>query len=96
MKIKTLVNSSILFIGLGLTAYSWLKGYRVRFNIEDVAVDAVEEQQPQQKFERWQLKPGSVYDGDTIRATKDGEEIRVRFCGIDAPVITTRILSYLI
>lgn len=29
--------------------------------------------------------PGSVYDGDTIRVLCDGEEIKVRFCGIDAP-----------
>ena len=85
MKIKTLVNGSILFIGLGLTANSWLNGYRVRFNIEDVAVDAVEEQQPQQKFERWQLKKNSIYDGDTLRVTRENEELKIRFCGIDAP-----------
>ena len=64
MKIKTLVNGSILFVGLALAVYSQLKSFRLRFNVESVAVE--EEQQPQQKFERWQLKPGSIYDGDTL------------------------------
>ncbi|MEQ8996395.1 MAG: thermonuclease family protein [Coleofasciculus sp. B1-GNL1-01] len=33
------------------------------------------------------LTPGSVYDGDTFRATCEGEteELKVRLCGIDAP-----------
>ena len=84
MKFKTLVNGSVLFVGLGLAAFSWLNGYRVRFNVESVAV---EEQQPQQKFERWQLKPGSIYDGDTLRVVKGDEELKIRFCGIDAPEV---------
>ncbi len=39
MNFKTFLNGAVLFIGLGLTAYAWLNGYRVRFNVEDVAVD---------------------------------------------------------
>lgn len=31
------------------------------------------------------MKSGSVYDGDTLRLVKDGQEIKVRLCGIDAP-----------
>lgn len=31
------------------------------------------------------VKPGTVYDGDTARFICDREEIKVRFCGIDAP-----------
>lgn len=33
------------------------------------------------------LTPGSIYDGDTFRATCEGEteELKVRLCGIDAP-----------
>ncbi len=94
MKIKTLVNGSILFVGLALAVYSQLKGFRLRFNVESVAVE--EEQQPQQKFERWQLREGSIYDGDTLTVQRGNEELKIRFCGIDAPVITTTILSYLI
>ena len=35
--------------------------------------------------ERWQLVPGSIYDGDTLRLTRNGVEEKIRFCGIDAP-----------
>ena len=33
----------------------------------------------------WRVKPGSVYDGDTLRLVRGNEELKVRFCGIDAP-----------
>lgn len=29
--------------------------------------------------------PGSVYDGDTLRVGRDGQELKIRLCGIDAP-----------
>ena len=32
-----------------------------------------------------QVKPGSIYDGDTLRVICDREELKIRFCGIDAP-----------
>ncbi|ERN41347.1 thermonuclease-like protein [Rubidibacter lacunae KORDI 51-2] len=35
--------------------------------------------------EVWQVKPGSVYDGDTLRVTNGPQELKIRFCGIDAP-----------
>lgn len=35
--------------------------------------------------EYYQLVPGSVYDGDTLRVTNGTQEIKIRFCGIDAP-----------
>ncbi|MGC9527836.1 MAG: thermonuclease family protein [Limnospira sp.] len=31
------------------------------------------------------VKPGSIYDGDTLRVICDREELRIRLCGIDAP-----------
>lgn len=31
------------------------------------------------------LVDGSVYDGDTLRVERAGEEMKIRFCGIDAP-----------
>lgn len=37
------------------------------------------------EFEVWQLKPGSIYDGDTLRVVRGQEELKIRFCGIDAP-----------
>ena len=33
----------------------------------------------------YQLVPGSIYDGDTLRVTDGSQEIKVRLCGIDAP-----------
>lgn len=32
-----------------------------------------------------QLIPGSIYDGDTFRANCNGEQVKIRLCGIDAP-----------
>ncbi|MGB5632519.1 MAG: hypothetical protein WBM86_07045 [Waterburya sp.] len=59
MKFKSFLNGSVLFLGLGLTAYAWLNGFRLRFNVEDVAVEEQSEETGQ-KFEKWQLKPGSM------------------------------------
>lgn len=33
----------------------------------------------------YQLVPGSIYDGDTLRITDGSQEIKVRLCGVDAP-----------
>jgi endonuclease YncB( thermonuclease family) len=33
----------------------------------------------------YKVVPGSVYDGDTLRVSDGGQEIKVRLCGIDAP-----------
>lgn len=35
--------------------------------------------------ELWQVKDGSIYDGDTLRVSRGAEELKIRFCGIDAP-----------
>ena len=35
--------------------------------------------------EIWQVKPNSIYDGDTLRVINGSEELKIRFCGIDAP-----------
>ena len=39
----------------------------------------------QRSFERWNLKEGSIYYGDTLRVVRGSEELKIRFCGIDAP-----------
>lgn len=33
----------------------------------------------------WQLVPGSIYDGDTLMVQRDGTEMKIRLCGVDAP-----------
>ena len=35
--------------------------------------------------ELYYLVEGSVYDGDTLRVQRNGEELKIRLCGIDAP-----------
>ncbi len=73
-----------LEIKLYISIYSQLNGYRLRFNVESVPVDSPAED-PEVATEVWQVKEGSIYDGDTLRATKENEELKIRFCGIDAP-----------
>ena len=38
-----------------------------------------------QNTEWYQVVPGSIYDGDTLRVERGGQELKVRLCGIDAP-----------
>ena len=33
----------------------------------------------------WRVKPGSIYDGDTLRVIKGNQELKIRLCGIDTP-----------
>lgn len=62
MNFKTLLNGAILFIGLGLTAYSQLsKGG------QSEQVTVLPQTTDKREFERWNLKEGSIYDGDTLR-----------------------------
>lgn len=79
MKLKTLLNGSVIFIGLGLIACSQLNKGTQSEQVTVVPKAA------QQEFERWNLKPGSIYDGDTLRVVRGSEELKIRFCGIDAP-----------
>ena len=79
MRFKTFLNGIVLFIGLGLAVYSQFDKNSQRSSNEPATVE------PRQKLERWQLKPGSIYDGDTLRVVRDGEELKIRLCGIDSP-----------
>ncbi|MEO0376733.1 MAG: thermonuclease family protein [Cyanobacteria bacterium P01_A01_bin.17] len=37
------------------------------------------------QLEYWRIKDGSIYDGNTLRVVRGSEELKIRFCGIDAP-----------
>ncbi len=76
MNLKIFLSGIALFIGLGLVAYLFNQ------NSQQSKKPLVEKQQ---KFEVWQLKPGSIDDGDTLSVVKDNSELKIRFCGIDAP-----------
>ena len=86
MKFGAFLSGATLFVGLGLVAYPWLSGFRVRFNVETVPVDSFAETEDEEVTpEVWQVKEGSIYDGDTLRVVRGSEELKIRFCGIDAP-----------
>ncbi|EKU96970.1 micrococcal nuclease-like nuclease [Leptolyngbya sp. PCC 7375] len=40
-----------------------------------------------QNTEWYQVVEGSIYDGDTLRVERGGEELKIRFCGVDSPEI---------
>ena len=70
------INGAALLIGLGLIGYSQLNKESISTNSPIVE---------QKNLEVWSVKPGSIYDGDTLRVVKGNQELRIRFCGIDAP-----------
>ncbi len=80
MKPKTILNGAILFIGLGLAACSQLNK-----DSQSEQVTVVPQTAEEREYERWNLKEGSIYDGDTLRVVRGDEEQKIRFCGIDAP-----------
>ena len=72
--IKTFLRSTALLIGLVLIGCTNQNIQRSR-NLANV--------EKQQKYEVWQLK--SIDDGDTLNVVRGQEELKIRFCGIDAP-----------
>ncbi|MGK7950265.1 MAG: thermonuclease family protein [Xenococcaceae cyanobacterium] len=72
-----LLIQQTLFIGLGLAVYSQFDKNSQRSSNEPATVE------PRQKLEKWQFK--SIYDGDTLRVTRENEELKIRLCGIDSP-----------
>jgi endonuclease YncB( thermonuclease family) len=82
MNFKTFLNGIVLFIGLGLAAYSQFnKNTQPPSSYQPPKLPPKQEQ----KFEIWQLK--SIHDGDTLRVFKGSEELKIRLCGIDSPEI---------
>ena len=78
---KKLTNGAALIIGLLLIAYSCtsrtseISSSQTASPVTSSSLD----------FPVWQVKEGSVYDGDTLRVVKGNEEVKVRFACIDAP-----------
>ena len=79
MRFKALVRGIGVLIGLGVAVYSRFDNRQSKSSTEPAAVEQT------QKLENWQLK--SIYDGDTLRVTRENEELKIRLCGIDAPEI---------
>jgi endonuclease YncB( thermonuclease family) len=76
---KKLLNALPLLIALLLLAYSCS-----RSPSNNTSQNPVSSNVPKSS-EVWQIKEGSIYDGDTLRVVKGSEEMKIRLCGIDAP-----------
>ena len=63
----------------GLAAMVWLNAQRN----EPLQATKNRSAAPTLALESWQVV--KVMDGDTIKVQRGGEELRIRFCGIDAP-----------
>lgn len=80
---KRLFNSSGLIIGLILVFIGVLGNRQTINNGIQKTISKVFLKD--NYAEKWQVKPGSIYDGDTLRVVRGNEELKIRFCGIDAP-----------
>jgi endonuclease YncB( thermonuclease family) len=74
------INSSfVLLVGLGLIVW----GSFSRGTGKPSQTFPLEKNQT--AGQQCTVKAGSIYDGDTLRVFCNGEELKLRLCGIDAP-----------
>jgi endonuclease YncB( thermonuclease family) len=80
-KLNQLLNKLPLLIAFGAIGWAiWPKA-----ESRDRAVDVVNNVFRGNGGQLCTVKPGSVYDGDTLRVLCDRSELKIRMCGIDAP-----------
>ncbi len=90
MKLKQLLNSSSLLIGLILVFVAVIaKRETINSSTEKAIAKVIFDDD--NDAEKWQVKEGSIYDGDTLRVVRGNEEKKIRFCGIDAPEIKQKL-----
>ena len=78
-------NSSSLLVGL-ILVFAGVMANRKAIN--GVTEKAIARVLPDDNHaEEWQVKPGSIYDGDGLHVIRENEELKIRFCGIDAPEV---------
>lgn len=80
---KKLFNSSGLLIGLILVFVGVMANRKSINGVTEKAIALVLFKD--NHAEKWQVKPGSIYDGETLRVVRGSEELKIRFCGIDSP-----------
>lgn len=78
---KKILNGAVLIIGLLLVSRACISDQNERAVVPSNPPPVV------QNAEQWQVKPGSVYDGDTLRVIRSSEEKKIRFACIDAPEV---------
>lgn len=74
---KKLLNALPLLIAIFLITYAYNRTQSQSPSVTSAAAN----------FPLWQVKPGSVYDGDTIRVINGSEELKIRFACIDSPEV---------
>lgn len=89
---KKLFNSSSLLVGLILVLIGVLANRKAINGSTEKAMSSTSFAIANVLFkdnyaEQWQVKPGSIHDGDTLRVVRGNEELKIRLCGIDAPEI---------
>ncbi|MDL5055410.1 thermonuclease family protein [Oscillatoria laete-virens NRMC-F 0139] len=75
-KFPLLSSAAVVFLGVVLVAVG-LRNRESESNLPKIP-----------DSERWLVVQGSVHDGDTLRVGRDGEQLRIRLCGIDAPELS--------
>jgi endonuclease YncB( thermonuclease family) len=80
---KRLLNTLPLLIALLLLAYSCTRSP----SNNTTSNEPLETSNVPKPSEVWRVAEtrDAIHDGDTIRLTNGSEELKVRFCGIDAP-----------
>ena len=84
MKLKQLLNSSSLLIGLTLVLVAVIAKRETINGATSKAISKIIFNDDNYA-EEYTVKEGSIYDGDTLRLIGNNEELKVRLCGIDAP-----------
>ena len=86
---KKLFNSSGLLIGLTLVLVAVMAERETINSSTTKAISKVIKVifDGDNYAEQWQVKAGSIYDGDTLQVKRGNEEKKIRFCGTDAPEI---------
>ena len=73
MNFKQIINGATLLIALGLIGYSQFDKKRsVPTSADSPAVE-------KKNLEVWSVKPGSIYDGDTLRDVKGKRDLNWSF-----------------
>ncbi len=76
-------NGTALVIGLLLSICYQLDRHNRQSTKSNKSI--IVRQESNQIFEQWQVKEGSVDDGNTLTIRRGGEELKIRLCGIKSP-----------
>jgi endonuclease YncB( thermonuclease family) len=80
---KKILNNAGLLVGLILVLVAVIGKRETINNSTQKAIAKVIDRE--NYAEKYTVKEGSIYDGDTLRVVRDNEELKIRLCGIDAP-----------